>query len=159
MRGLESSEPLYVYLLQGLAYLKQSSVPAVVKQPPRPADTKWRIIYSYEIITATADKKTPVNGTHKPIYRKKHKEHECKLQVLPITTCPLVLIIIDNMHKQTSETKKEKKSILSIPVLFASLCLSAAVLVNVPPFAAMDAPPSFQLRAGQKAPFTYLPAV
>lgn len=54
MQGLQSGEWLCVYLLQGLAYLKQSSVPAVVKQPPRPADTRQGIIYGYEIIT-TAD--------------------------------------------------------------------------------------------------------
>lgn len=42
-----------VYLLQSPAYLKRSSVPAMVKQPPRPADTREeRIIYSYEIITS-----------------------------------------------------------------------------------------------------------
>lgn len=53
MQGLrEPGEWLCVYLLQGLAYLKQSSVPAVVKQPPRPADIRRRIIYGYEIITA-----------------------------------------------------------------------------------------------------------
>lgn len=31
-------------------YSKQSPIPAVVKQPPHPADTKKRIIYSCEII-------------------------------------------------------------------------------------------------------------
>lgn len=42
-RLLQSGEWLCVYLLQWLAYLKQSTVPAVVKQPPCPADKRWRI--------------------------------------------------------------------------------------------------------------------
>lgn len=44
-----------VYLLRGLAYLKQSSVPAaVIGQPPRPADTRRRIIGKHDLIEVPA---------------------------------------------------------------------------------------------------------
>lgn len=61
MCWLEPGEWLHVYLLRGLAYLKQSSVPAVLLQPSRPASTRWRISSSYQIIT-TAGPNLPASA-------------------------------------------------------------------------------------------------